>query len=84
MDGDIEDIECSTQGEYGYESARIRIVGVAFQFNKQQNRPNSPINISEIDVEGGVIIPEQHKLWITTFGCAHNFADGEYMKVCFR
>ena len=27
------------------------------------------------------ILPEQHALWIHTSGCAHNFADGEYMKV---
>lgn len=39
------------------------------------------VDIEDIDVMKDTIIPEQHKLWIMTFGCAHNFADGEYMKV---
>ena len=39
------------------------------------------VDLEAIDVVPETIIPERYKLWIMTFGCAHNFSDGEYMKV---
>lgn len=38
--------------------------------------------MDDVVVSSETILPEQHALWIHTSGCAHNFADGEYMKVC--
>ena len=37
--------------------------------------------MDDVVVSSETILPEQHALWIHTSGCAHNFADGEYMKV---
>lgn len=46
-----------------------------------KNHHPEDLDVSTIDIAPETIIPERYKLWIMTFGCAHNFADGEYMKV---
>ena len=61
------------------KQSEIESSGIVEQPAKEPE--NLGIDVSSIDVTSDTIIPECYKLWIMTFGCAHNFADGEYMKV---
>ena len=78
---DIEDI-VAEEVDYGIEDMpTIRIVFFEYFIVNCQNHHIDNADLEDIDITADTIIPEQHKLWIMTFGCAHNFADGEYMKV---
>ena len=78
---DIEDIAVE-EVDYGIEDVpTIRIVYFGFIRMIGQNHPVDNVDLETIEITPDTIIPEQHTLWIMTFGCAHNFADGEYMKV---
>ena len=79
--GDIEDIDFESGEQVIEEMPNIRIVKSTTCTVYQQNHHTDDVDVSTIDVTSDTIIPECYKLWIMTFGCAHNFADGEYMKV---
>ena len=71
LEGDIEDISPGIAQDIPQFAPEVRI-----------KHPENDIDEQNIQVAQDCIIPERYKLWIVTFGCAHNFADGEYMKVC--
>ena len=78
---DIEDISVDDSEQVVQPIPQIRIVCAFEKHPDYQNYQDTCAESQEIDVADGCIIPEKYKLWIITFGCAHNFADGEYMKV---
>ena len=81
MSVDIEDIRIDSAGEENPITPTVHIVRAFKIAHDCQNRREEKVNTDDIDVAESTIIPEEYKLWIATFGCAHNFADGEYMKV---
>lgn len=70
---DIEDLSKQDNGGPGLAGSQFT-VALQSSINRR-----SKTNKTEPDIESSSNIPGCARIWVKTFGCAHNVSDSEYM-----